>query len=78
MLVRAIERLIREVTQARCKPETQQLRRELWEETIHEKQVLSLVDTIASEVTLEDIPRVTKAMLKGQTRGRVLIRMNDE
>jgi putative YhdH/YhfP family quinone oxidoreductase len=54
------------------------MRRELWEELIHEKQVLNMVDMIASEVTLEDIPQVTKAMLKGRTRGRVLIRMSDE
>ncbi|GHO96828.1 putative quinone oxidoreductase YhfP [Reticulibacter mediterranei] len=54
------------------------MRQELWEEVIHEKQVLSLVDTIASEAAMEDIPRVTKAMLQGQTRGRILIRMSDE
>jgi NADPH:quinone reductase-like Zn-dependent oxidoreductase len=54
------------------------MRQKLWEEMIDEKQILSLVDTIASEVTLEDIPRVTKAMLRGQTRGRILIRMSNE
>jgi acrylyl-CoA reductase (NADPH) len=36
-----------------------QMRRELWEEVIHEATLLSLVDAIVSEVTLEDIPRVT-------------------
>jgi acrylyl-CoA reductase (NADPH) len=48
--------------------------RELWEEVIRETTLLSLVDAIVSEVTLEDIPRVTKAMLGGQTRGRILVR----
>jgi hypothetical protein len=47
---------------------------ELWEEVIGEAALLSLVDAIVSEVTLEDIPRVTQAMLGGQTRGRVLVR----
>ena len=53
-----------------------QMRRELWEEMIGEATLLSLVDAIASEVALEDIPRVTQAMLGGQTRGRVLVRLN--
>jgi acrylyl-CoA reductase (NADPH) len=51
-----------------------QMRRELWEEVSREGTLLSLVDAIVSEVTLEDIPRVTKAMLSGQTRGRILVR----
>lgn len=51
-----------------------QMRRELWEEVSREETLLSLVDAIVSEVTLEDIPRVTKAMLSGQTRGRILVR----
>ena len=51
-----------------------QMGRELWEEVIGEATLLSLVDAIASEVTLEDIPRVTQAMLGGQTRGRILVR----
>jgi putative YhdH/YhfP family quinone oxidoreductase len=51
-----------------------QMRRELWEEVSRETWLLSLVDAIVSEVTLEDIPRVTKAMLNGQTRGRILVR----
>jgi acrylyl-CoA reductase (NADPH) len=50
------------------------MRRELWEEVIGETTLLSLVDAIVSEVTLEDIPRVTQAMLGGQTRGRILVR----
>jgi acrylyl-CoA reductase (NADPH) len=60
-------------------PSTQlQMRRELWEEVMGEATLLSLVDLIVSEVTLEDIPRVTKAMLGGQTRGRILVRPSVE
>ena len=55
-----------------------QMRRELWEEVIGEATLLSLVDSIASEVTLEDIPRMTQAMLGGQTRGRVLVRPSNQ
>jgi len=55
-----------------------EMRRELWEEVIREAPLLSLVDAIVSEVTLEDIPRVTKAMLGGQTRGRVLVRPSEQ
>lgn len=55
-----------------------QMRRELWEEVIREATLLSVVDAIASEVTLEDIPRVTQAMLGGQTRGRILVRPSEQ
>jgi acrylyl-CoA reductase (NADPH) len=51
-----------------------QMRWELWGEVSREASLLSLADSIISEVTLEDIPRVTKAMLSGQTRGRILVR----
>ena len=54
-----------------------QMRRELWEEIIGEVALLSLVDAIVSEVTLEDIARVTQAMLDGQTRGRILVRPSE-
>lgn len=37
-----------------------------------------IVDAIVSEVTLEDIARVTRAMLDGQTLGRVLVRLSEE
>jgi putative YhdH/YhfP family quinone oxidoreductase len=50
------------------------MRWELWEEVMREEALLSLAESIVSEVTLEDIPRVTRAMLGGQTRGRVLVR----
>src|SRR6266566_2574014 len=55
-----------------------QTRRELWEKVIGEATLLSLVDSIVSEVTLEDIPRVTKAMLGGQTRGSILVRPSEQ
>ena len=55
-----------------------QMGRELWEEVILEATLLSLVDAIVSEVTLEDISRVTKAMLGGQTRGRILVRPSEQ
>jgi acrylyl-CoA reductase (NADPH) len=51
-----------------------EMRRELWEEVTREEALLSLADAIVSEITLEDLPRVTKAMLGGQTRGRILVR----
>jgi putative YhdH/YhfP family quinone oxidoreductase len=56
----------------------QHMRQKLWEDMIYEKQTLNLVDAIASEVTMKDIPLIMKAMLRGQTRGRILIRMSDE
>ena len=40
--------------------------------------VSSSVDSIVSEVTLEDIPRVTRAMLGGHTRGRILVRPSEQ
>jgi acrylyl-CoA reductase (NADPH) len=49
------------------------VRRELWEEMTRERALLNSVDSIVSQVTLEDIPKVTRAMLDGQTRGRVLV-----
>jgi len=55
-----------------------QMRQELWEEVIGEAALLSLVDLIVSEITLEDIPRVAEAMLAGQTRGRVLVRLSEQ
>ncbi|MGZ3678394.1 MAG: acrylyl-CoA reductase family protein [Ktedonobacterales bacterium] len=54
-----------------------EVRRKLLDEVIHDASLLSLVDVMVSEVTLEDIPRVTQAMLSGQTRGRILVRPNE-
>jgi acrylyl-CoA reductase (NADPH) len=53
------------------------VRQNLWEEVMHETSLLGLVDGIATEVTLEDVPQVTQAMLNGQTQGRILVRLNE-
>jgi acrylyl-CoA reductase (NADPH) len=55
-----------------------QMRWELWEEVMREEVLLSLVESIVAEVTLDDIPRVTQAMSGGQTRGRVLVRPSQQ
>ncbi len=52
--------------------------RELWEEITREGTLLSLVDSMTTEVTLEEIPRVTRSILGGQTRGRILVRPNEQ
>lgn len=55
------------------------MRRELWEEVIRETTLLSFSEVIVSEVvTLEDLPRVTQAMLNGRTRGRILVRPGEQ
>jgi hypothetical protein len=41
-----------------------EVRRELWEEITREGTLLSLMDSMTTEVTLEEIPRVTR---KGHT-----------
>jgi acrylyl-CoA reductase (NADPH) len=55
-----------------------EVRQELWEEITREGTLLSLVDSITTEVTLEEIPRVARAMLDGQMRGRILVRPNEQ
>jgi acrylyl-CoA reductase (NADPH) len=55
-----------------------QMGRELWEEVIGEATLMSLVDSMVSEIVLEDIPRVTQAMMGGQTRGRILVRPSEQ
>jgi acrylyl-CoA reductase (NADPH) len=52
-------------------------RRQLWEQMNKEAGLLSLAESIISEVTLDDVPRVSQAMLRGQTRGRVLVRLGE-
>lgn len=54
-----------------------EVRRELWEEVVQEADISDLGDVMVTEVTLEDIPSVTQAMLSGQTRGRILVRPNE-
>lgn len=56
----------------------QEVRHALWQEVIREKALLSLIETIVSEATLEDIPEMTRAMLNGQTQGRILVRPGKE
>lgn len=53
-------------------------RRQLWEHMKNEVGLLSLAESIISEVTLDDIPRVSQAMLRGQTRGRILVRLGEQ
>jgi hypothetical protein len=50
--------------------------RGLWVEMTREKALLSSVDSMVSEVTLEDIPRVARAILDGQIRGGVLVTLH--
>jgi hypothetical protein len=54
-----------------------EVRRDLWEEVVREASLLGLEDVMVTEVTLEDIPSVTQAVLGGQTRGRILVRPNE-
>lgn len=56
---------------------TPELRRDLWEEVCQEAGLLDLADVQITEVTLEDIPTVTQAMLGGKTSGRILVRPNE-
>ena len=55
-----------------------EVRRELWEELTHEGTLLGLVDSMITEVTLEEIPRVTRGILGGQMRGRILVRPSEQ
>jgi putative YhdH/YhfP family quinone oxidoreductase len=57
-----------------CPSCPQELRRQLWEALIADPELLPNEELLTSEVTLEDIPQVTTAMLNGQTKGRVLVR----
>jgi hypothetical protein len=52
--------------------------RELWEEMTREEALLSLVDSMTTEAPLEEIPSVALAMLSGKTRGRILVRPNEQ
>jgi hypothetical protein len=55
-----------------------EVRRELWEEITREGTLLSLVDSMTTEVTLEEIPRVPRGILGGQMRGRILVRPGEQ
>ncbi len=54
-----------------------QTQREVWNEVIADRSRLGGVEALVSEVTLADLPDVTKALLQGQTRGRVLVRLGE-
>jgi acrylyl-CoA reductase (NADPH) len=54
-----------------------EVRRDLWEEVVREASLLGLEDVMVTEVTREEIPSVTQAVLGGQTRGRILVRPNE-
>jgi putative YhdH/YhfP family quinone oxidoreductase len=54
------------------------LRDELWTDVLRAAPPLNIVEELTSEAMLEDIPGVTQAMLAGQTRGRILIRVGAE
>ena len=55
-----------------------QMRRDLWEEVRRETLLLSLTESIITEGTREDIPRMTQAMLNGQIRGRILVKLSKQ
>ncbi|HEX8111351.1 MAG TPA: zinc-binding dehydrogenase [Kofleriaceae bacterium] len=52
-------------------------RRQLWEQLQKEAGLLSLADSILREVALDDVPRVSQAMLRGQRQGRILVRLGE-
>lgn len=54
-----------------------EVQQEVWNEIIAERSRLGGVAATVTEVTLEDLPNVTKAVLLGQTRGRVLVKIGE-
>src|SRR6266849_6363112 len=50
-----------------------ELRKELWHRLAGDYKPRHLLDTIAHEVTLEELPQVVATILKGGTRGRTII-----
>jgi acrylyl-CoA reductase (NADPH) len=57
-----------------CPSCPQELRTKLWEELSADPELLPSAKLLTSEIALEDIPQVAAAMLKGRTKGRVLVR----
>jgi NADPH-dependent curcumin reductase CurA len=47
----------------------------LWDELSVDPELLPSAELLTSEITLEDIPQAAAAMLKGRTKGRVLVRL---
>ncbi len=58
-----------------CPSSPRELVGQLWQELISDPELLPSEELLISEVTLEDIPHVTAAMLNGKTRGRTLVRL---
>jgi NADPH:quinone reductase-like Zn-dependent oxidoreductase len=53
-----------------------ELRKELWHRLAGDYKPRHLLDTIAHEVTLEELPQVVATILKGGTRGRTVIKVS--
>ncbi|HKF35313.1 MAG TPA: acryloyl-CoA reductase [Ktedonobacteraceae bacterium] len=53
-----------------------ELRKELWHRLAGDYKPRHLLDTIAHEVTLEELPQAVAAILKGGTRGRTIIKVS--
>lgn len=52
-----------------------ELRRELWQRLAGDLKPTKL-DSISHEVTLEELPQVTASLLKGEVRGRTVVRLS--
>jgi acrylyl-CoA reductase (NADPH) len=57
-----------------CPSCPQELRHALWDELSVDPELLPSDELLTSEITMEDIPQAAAAMLKGRTKGRVLVR----
>src|SRR2546427_2430919 len=53
-----------------------ELRRELWQHLASDYKPRHLLDTIAHEVSLEDLPQALATILKGGSRGRTIIKVS--
>ncbi len=53
-----------------------ELRRELWQRLASDYKPRHLLDTIAHEVSLEDLPQALANVLKGGTRGRTIVKVS--
>jgi len=53
-----------------------ELRRELWQHLASDYKPRHLLDTIAHEVSLEDLPQALANVLKGGTRGRTIVKVS--
>ena len=53
-----------------------ELRKELWHRLASDYKPGHLLDTIAHEVTLEELPQAVATILKGGTRGRTIIKVS--